>query len=87
MHALPVNVYSTAAAELGPTLAGTAFWLVLLTAAVALFGATIVSIAQAPLSRRSRNRWIWFVVLAPGVGIIMWFTSGRRPIRRRPLSG
>ncbi|MEV0899900.1 PLDc N-terminal domain-containing protein [Actinoplanes sp. NPDC049802] len=62
------------------TIAGIAFWTVLVAAGVALFGATLVSISRAPLERRSRTRWIWFVVLLPGVGIIMWFVSGRRQI-------
>ncbi|GIE34339.1 hypothetical protein Ait01nite_073840 [Actinoplanes italicus] len=70
----------TFAAELLPTITGIAFWTVLVAAAVALFGATIVSIARAPLDRRSRTRWIWFVVLVPGVGIIAWFVSGRRQL-------
>ncbi|MEU4420225.1 hypothetical protein AB0F81_06335 [Actinoplanes sp. NPDC024001] len=67
-----------AAADLVTTLTGIAFWTVLLGAYVALFIATIVSVLRAPLDQRSRNRWIWLVVLAPGIGIIWWFAKGRR---------
>jgi hypothetical protein len=66
------------AADLLPTITGIAFWTVLLALWTALFGATIVSIVRAPLDRRSRTRWIWLVVLVPGVGIVLWFTSGRK---------
>jgi hypothetical protein len=66
------------AADLLPTITGIAFWTVLLALWTALFGATIVSIARARLDRRSRTRWIWLVVLAPGVGIILWFAAGRK---------
>ncbi|HEX8629375.1 MAG TPA: hypothetical protein VF755_14510, partial [Catenuloplanes sp.] len=56
----------TAAADVDTTLTGIAFWTILLTAAVVLFTATIISITRAPLSRRSRTRWICLVALAPG---------------------
>lgn len=69
---------SLAAADLGTTLLGIAFWVVLLAAYVALFVATLVSVARAPLTRKSRIRWIWLVVLAPGIGIVLWFATGRR---------
>lgn len=70
-----------AAADVGTTLTGIAFWVVLLAACVALFTATIVSILRAPLGRRSRTRWISLVALAPGIGIILWFAKGRYPAR------
>jgi hypothetical protein len=73
---------TVAAADLGATLAGIAFWSILLAAYVALFAATIVSIRRAPMAARSRTRWIWFVVLAPGAGIVMWFVTGRPAARR-----
>ncbi|GAA4923673.1 hypothetical protein [Actinoplanes utahensis] len=66
-----------AAPDLAATFGGIGFWSTLLAAAVFLFGSTLVSIARAPLSRRSRRNWIWLVVLAPGIGIILWFASGR----------
>ena len=68
---------SLAAPDLGTTLAGIAFWSVLLAAYVALFVATLVSVARAPLTRQSRTRWISLVVLAPAIGIILWFATGR----------
>jgi FtsH-binding integral membrane protein len=66
------------AADLLPTLSGIAFWTVLLALWTALFGATIISITRAPLNRRSRSRWIWLVVLAPGIGVVLWFAAGRK---------
>jgi amino acid permease len=78
MFSLAGSVHQLAAADLATTLAGIAFWTVLLGAYVALFAATLVSVVRAPLSRQSRNRWIWLVVLAPGVGIVLWFVNGRR---------
>ncbi|MFD1364336.1 PLDc N-terminal domain-containing protein [Actinoplanes sichuanensis] len=63
--------------DLFSTLVGIAFWAVLLAACTAAFGATIVSISRARLDRRARTRWIWLVVLAPGIGILMWFVTGR----------
>ena len=71
-----------AAADLATTLLGIAFWSVLLAAYVALFAATLVGICRAPLPRRSRTRWIWLVVLAPGIGIVLWFVTGRRASRK-----
>lgn len=64
------------------TLAGIAFWTVVLAGYVTLFAATLVSVARAPLDARTRTRWIWFVVLAPGLGIIMW--AGRTWAGRTP---
>lgn len=69
--------------DLVTTLAGIAFWTALLAAYVTLFGATLVSIARARLDRRSRTRWIWLVVLAPGIGVILWFATGRRTTAQR----
>ncbi|MEU4619269.1 PLD nuclease N-terminal domain-containing protein [Actinoplanes sp. NPDC023801] len=66
------------AADLLPTLAGIAFWTAILAAGLALFVVTLVSVVRAPLDRRSRTRWILLVVLVPGVGIILWFTIGRK---------
>ncbi|WP_229070587.1 PLDc N-terminal domain-containing protein [Actinoplanes sp. DH11] len=74
---LTTAAQSVAAADLGTTLAGIAFWTILLAAYVALFAATIVSVNRAELEKRSRNRWLWLVLLAPGVGIVLWFVSGR----------
>ncbi|WP_433790735.1 PLDc N-terminal domain-containing protein [Actinoplanes sp. CA-252034] len=71
--------------DLFTTLAGIAFWATLLAAHVTLFGATIVSLARASLDRRSRIRWIWLVVLAPGIGIALWFVTGR-PVARATSS-
>lgn len=76
-------VHSIAAADLGTTLAGIAFWGILLAAYVALFVATIVSIVRARLDGRARTRWIWLVVLAPGLGIVLWFAKARH--QARPL--
>ncbi|MEU8663519.1 PLDc N-terminal domain-containing protein [Actinoplanes philippinensis] len=67
--------------DLVTTLTGIAFWATLMAAYVTLFGATIVSIARASLDRRSRTRWIWLVVLAPGIGIVLWFVTGRPAAR------
>ncbi|GAA0454029.1 hypothetical protein Aca07nite_66620 [Actinoplanes capillaceus] len=72
-----MTFHSIAAADLGTTLGGIAFWTVLLAGWVALFVATIVSIIRAGLSRRSLTRWILLVSLAPGLGILLWFTTGR----------
>ncbi|HWS38639.1 MAG TPA: PLDc N-terminal domain-containing protein [Actinoplanes sp.] len=68
--------------DLATTLTGIAFWTTLLAAYVTLFVATIAGIARARLDRRSRTRWIWLVVLAPGIGIIVWFAAGRVSFRR-----
>jgi len=75
-----------AAPDLAATLGGIAFWTLFLALHVFLFGITLVSISRAPLSPRSRKRWIWLVVLAPGIGIILWFASGRPAARNRPSS-
>ena len=72
-----------AAADPATTLAGIAFWSVLLAAYVALFAATLVSVCRSSLESRSRTRWIWFVVLVPGIGIVMWFLSGRPATRQQ----
>ncbi|GGN59501.1 hypothetical protein GCM10010112_14570 [Actinoplanes lobatus] len=72
-----MNFHPIAAADLGATLGGIAFWTVLLAGWVALFVATIVSIVRAGLSRRSLTRWILLVALAPGIGILLWFAAGR----------
>ncbi|MBO3738841.1 hypothetical protein [Actinoplanes flavus] len=72
-----MNIDSIAAADLGTTLGGIAFWTVLLAGWVALFAATIVSVIRAGLSRRSLTRWILLVTLAPGIGIVLWFAAGR----------
>ncbi|MEU4690605.1 PLDc N-terminal domain-containing protein [Actinoplanes sp. NPDC023714] len=71
-----------AAAGIATTLAGIAFWTVLLAGYVALFAVTLVSVCRSPLESRSRTRWIWFVVLVPAVGIAMWFLSGRPATRQ-----
>ncbi|BBH68334.1 hypothetical protein ACTI_50190 [Actinoplanes sp. OR16] len=60
------------------TIAGIAFWGILLGAYVALFGATLVGICRSSLESRARTRWIWFVVLAPGLGVMMWFVRRRQ---------
>ncbi len=67
-----------AAPDVGTTLLGIAFWTVLLALYVTLFAATLVSVARAPLAKQSRIRWNWLVVLAPGIGILLWFARGRR---------
>ncbi|BAL88273.1 hypothetical protein AMIS_30530 [Actinoplanes missouriensis 431] len=68
-------LHPIAAADLAPTLTGIAFWTVLLAAYVALFVATLVSVCRAPLDAQARTRWVWFVVLAPGLGIALWFAK------------
>ncbi|MEU4562693.1 hypothetical protein AB0F72_30310 [Actinoplanes sp. NPDC023936] len=68
-------LHPIAAADLAPTLTGIAFWTVLIAAYVALFVATIVSVCRTPLDARARTRWIWLVVLAPGIGIVLWFVK------------
>ncbi|WP_018217269.1 PLDc N-terminal domain-containing protein [Salinispora vitiensis] len=73
-----------AAADLAQTFGGIAFWGTLLAINVILFGAALVSISRTQLSSRSRRRWIWLVVLAPGIGIILWFAFGRPATRNRP---
>lgn len=78
MTSLASSVHQIAASGLATTLTGIAFWTVLLAAWVALFAATVVSVVRAPLTRRSRTRWIWLIVLAPGIGIVLWFVTGRR---------
>ncbi|WP_019872266.1 hypothetical protein [Salinispora oceanensis] len=73
-----------AAPDLAQTFGGIALWGTLLAIHVILFGATLVSIFRPQLSSGSRKRWIWLVVLAPGIGIILWFASGRPATRNRP---
>jgi hypothetical protein len=77
MTSLASTAYQIAAADLGTTLAGIAFWVVLLAAYLALFAATLVSVARAPLTKQSQTRWIWGIVLAPALGILLWLTIGR----------
>lgn len=84
MTLLDSTITVTAAADLGTTLAGIAFWVILLAAYVALFVGTLVSIVRAPIHRQSRTKWIWLVVLAPGIGIILWFVMGRSAAREGP---
>ncbi|GIF44534.1 PLDc N-terminal domain-containing protein [Actinoplanes xinjiangensis] len=69
--------------DLAMTLLGILFWTLPLAAYVAVFAATIAGIVRAPLSRRSRTRWIWLVVLAPGIGIVLWFLAGRPAVSAR----
>jgi hypothetical protein len=66
-----------AASDLAQTLGGIAFWAALLAAYVTLFGMTLAAVLKAQLPPRSRKSWIWLVVLAPGIGIILWHFSGR----------
>ncbi|GAA4977529.1 hypothetical protein [Actinoplanes utahensis] len=73
-----------AAPDLAQTLGGIAFWVAFLAIHVILFGVTLVSISKAQLSPQSRKRWIWLVVLVPGIGIILWYVSGRPAARNRP---
>jgi ABC-type molybdate transport system permease subunit len=76
-----MEMYQTfAAADLATTLGGIAFWGVLLAAYVGLFVATVVSVRRSSLDARARTKWIWFLVLAPGAGIVMWFAAGRRAV-------
>jgi hypothetical protein len=70
-----------AAPDLAQTLGGIAFWAAFLASHVILFAVTLVSVSKAKLSPRSRKRWIWLVVLAPGIGIILWYASGRPAVR------
>lgn len=73
-----------AAPDLAQTFGGIAFWGTFLAIHVILFGAALVSISRAQLSSGSRKRWTWLVVLAPGIGIVLWFASGRPATRNRP---
>ncbi|WP_051899191.1 hypothetical protein [Sciscionella sediminilitoris] len=56
---------------------GAAFWILLLAVHVALFLIVLRGILRAPLSQRSRKRWIWLVLLAPGLGVVLWLVKGR----------
>lgn len=75
-----------AASDTGTTIAGITFWVVVVGGYLALILFTIWKIIHAPMSARSRTLWAWLVVLAPLLGIILWFTMGRSSAGRAPYT-
>lgn len=72
----------TTASDTATTIAGIAVWALLLATYLALILFTLKDISHASLTPRARTYWIWLVVLAPLVGAILWFRTGRP--RRTP---
>ena len=78
MTFLNSSTHVIAGVDVGTTLAGTAFWVILVAGWLALLLLTLRSISRAPLTTQSRTRWTWLVVLVPGIGMIIWLVRGPR---------
>ncbi|GAA2531539.1 PLDc N-terminal domain-containing protein [Pilimelia columellifera] len=73
-----------AASDTGTTIAGIGFWIALIGVYVALILFVLSKILRAPLTQEQRTRWVWFVFLAPMLGIICWFTVGQPKVGGSP---
>lgn len=79
------NSHVVAASDTGTTIAGIMFWVVVVAAYVALIMFTLWRIIHSPLTTGARTLWAWLVVLAPLLGIVLWFLVGRpAAARQRP---
>jgi hypothetical protein len=74
------------AGETTTTVAGITFWVVLMAAYLALILFALSKIVHSSLSTGARTRWVWLVVLAPMLGIVLWFVAGRPADARRQPS-
>jgi H+/Cl- antiporter ClcA len=85
MSYLDNNSHLIAISDTATTLAGILFWTVLMAAYLALILFTLRKIIHSSLSTPARTRWAWLVVLAPLLGIVLWFLAGRpAAARQRP---
>ncbi|MEE6261700.1 PLD nuclease N-terminal domain-containing protein [Plantactinospora sonchi] len=74
--------HGIAAADTGTTVAGIILWVVLMAAYLALVMFTVWQVIHSPRSDDSRTLWTWLVVLAPLLGVVLWFLVGRNAAAR-----